>query len=155
MQQYVRYLHKLANGDRRIVFTGKLIGESLHTIFHNAEVFVQPSSIEGMPMSVLECMAHCVPAILTDIPPHRELLSSIQEYDLFYNPGDVRALIVRFCRVFDNYQAYQKIAEAAKEHALNKHKWQNIAMATERVFYRAKFNKSSKNILERGSKETS
>jgi hypothetical protein len=28
-------------------------------------------------------------------------------------------------------------------------------MATERVFYRAKFNKSSKNILERGSKETS
>ena len=33
-------------------------------------------------MSLLECMQHGTPAVVSDIPPHRELLGSVAGYDL-------------------------------------------------------------------------
>ena len=43
-------------------------------LFANARVFVQPSLLEGLPLTVLEAISHGVPVVLSDIPGHLEIL---------------------------------------------------------------------------------
>jgi glycosyltransferase involved in cell wall biosynthesis len=134
---YVTKLRRLAASDPRIVFTGVQGGPDLWTLFHKAAVFVLPSEVEGLPNSLLECMAHGTPAIVSDIPPHRELLGSIDGYDLFVRPGDVSQLRARLDRVLQHREHYLEIARRAKSYVKASYSWQRSAEVTESLYYAA------------------
>lgn len=55
----------------RVRFAGAVadVGPALD----QADLFVSPSELEGLPLAVLEAMSRGVPVVLTDIPGHREL----------------------------------------------------------------------------------
>lgn len=57
----------------RIEFTGLLPREDVFRKMLDADVYISPSTLEGLPISVLEAMACGLPVILSDIPPHREI----------------------------------------------------------------------------------
>ena len=44
----------------------------------SAALYVTASELEGMPSSLLECMERARPAVVSDIPPHRELFGQIE-----------------------------------------------------------------------------
>ena len=43
----------MAAGDERILFTGFVQGQMLEELYSNAYLYVLPSDIEGMPLSLL------------------------------------------------------------------------------------------------------
>lgn len=55
---YMEQLKELAAGDERIVFTGFVQGRRLQELYSNAYVYVLPSDLEGMPLSLLEAMSY-------------------------------------------------------------------------------------------------
>jgi len=59
----------------RVRFTGLLSREAVYAELLAADLFVSPSVREGLPIAVLEAMALDRPVLLSDIPPHREILS--------------------------------------------------------------------------------
>ena len=63
---------KQANGNPRICFRGNVT--NIKSYLMAADYFISASRIEGLPNSVLEAMACCLPVILSDIPAHREIL---------------------------------------------------------------------------------
>jgi glycosyltransferase involved in cell wall biosynthesis len=71
---YVAELRRLAEGDRRIVFTGPLYGEQLAQVFSNPYLFVLPSALEGLPLALLEALAYGNCVLLSDIPENREVI---------------------------------------------------------------------------------
>jgi glycosyltransferase involved in cell wall biosynthesis len=130
-------LRRLAAEDNRVVFVGLQSKPAVHLLLHHAAVLAFPSLMEGLPMSLLECMQHGTPAVVSDIPPHRELLGSVAGYDLFYPPTDVGALQKQIETALTKQGEYRRIAEGGRSVASEMHRWSEIAERTEAVLYSA------------------
>lgn len=101
------------------------IAERVHLLGHRsdapallkyADVFVLPSLVEGLPLSVLEAMAAGVPVVATDIPGTREAV----EHDvtgLLVPPRDPRALAHAIDRVLGDVDSARAWTLAARERA--------------------------------------
>ena len=72
---YVAALRAAAGDDRRIVFTGFAYGDLIAELYTNAAAFVQPSRLEGLPLTLLEAASYGLPLVASDIRPHVELIS--------------------------------------------------------------------------------
>jgi glycosyltransferase involved in cell wall biosynthesis len=57
-ETYEEQLHALSNNHPNIVFTGFVSGELLEELFSNAYLYVLPSEIEGLSLSLLEAMSY-------------------------------------------------------------------------------------------------
>jgi len=73
---YTGELKKLAAADARVVMTGYLFGADLAQVMTSAGVFVQPSTLEGLPITLLEAAAYERPVVVSDIPPHLEVVGA-------------------------------------------------------------------------------
>ena len=61
-------LKKLANNNENIIFTGFVKGRELEELYSNAYLYVLPSDLEGMPLSLLEAMSYGNCCLTSDIP---------------------------------------------------------------------------------------
>lgn len=75
-------------GAGRVRFSGLVEREEVYRILHRADVFVSASTVEGLPVAVLEAMACRCLVVLSDIPPHREIARRAPSVALVA-PGDV------------------------------------------------------------------
>lgn len=58
----------------RVDFLGLVPRDEVYRLLARADLFVSPSRFEGLPVAVLEAMAARLPVVLSDIPPHREIV---------------------------------------------------------------------------------
>ena len=61
----------------RIVFTGLIPRDEVYRMLYNSDVYISSSTLEGLPISVLEAMYCGLPCILSDIPQHRETAQGV------------------------------------------------------------------------------
>lgn len=71
---------------KRVRFEGRV--EDVRQWLQAADVFVSPSRSEGLPNAVMEAMACGLPCVLSDIPPHQELLEREPAAGELFDPGD-------------------------------------------------------------------
>lgn len=88
-EAYVKECRQLASDDPDILFPGFVEGTLLAELYSNAWVYVLPSSLEGMPLGLLEAMGYGCCCITSDIPECTEVLSGA---GLTVPPGDEEAL---------------------------------------------------------------
>jgi glycosyltransferase involved in cell wall biosynthesis len=86
---------------------------NLWGIMKRAEVLVSPSLYEGSPNVALEAMACRVPLVVSDIPPHRELLDEASA--LLVPPRSVEALAMAIDAVLQDPNAAAHRAQVARE----------------------------------------
>lgn len=67
-KDYYYDMVKLAEGNNNIIFTGFVQGQMLEELLSNALLYVLPSEVEGMPMSLLEALGHSRVCLVSDIP---------------------------------------------------------------------------------------
>lgn len=90
---YVERLRRLAARDDRIIMPGYVYGEELDEFFTNATTFVQPSALEGLPLTLLEAMGSGTPVIASDIAPHREVVGRSRTGARLFRQGDLHDLV--------------------------------------------------------------
>lgn len=85
---YAAQLQELAVRDERVVLPGYVFGAELEELYSNARLFVQPSDLEGLPLTLLEATALGVPTIASDIAPHVEVLAGDGPGHRLFAQGD-------------------------------------------------------------------
>ena len=89
-----------------------------------ADVFVSVSLFEGMPNTVMEAMACGCPAVVSDIPQHREILDD--DSAVFVSPSDPMSIAAGINRLLGDTEEAGRKVSCAKKRALQ---WSIQAMA--------------------------
>lgn len=95
---YVKSLGKLAENNENIIFTGFVSGDKLEELFSNAFLYVLPSDIEGMPISLLEAMSHGLKCLVSDID---ENSSVIKDYGCSFSRRSVDDLCDKLLSILE------------------------------------------------------
>jgi glycosyltransferase involved in cell wall biosynthesis len=72
----------------RVELSGLVARDEVFVAYGSSDLFVSVSHGEGLPVAVMEAMAAGLPVVLSDIPPHRELVDGLEGVPLV-RPGDV------------------------------------------------------------------
>jgi glycosyltransferase involved in cell wall biosynthesis len=138
---YVQSLKTLAAPDPRIIFTGYIFGEALQALYSNASVFVLPSELEGLPLTLLEAAASGTPIVASDIPPHVEIMAHNGPGHRLVRTGDLDALTTALKRTLSNVEGERLGAARLRDRVLRHYSWEDAAEVTEDVY---------RSIVERG-----
>lgn len=125
--EYVRRLRRLAEGDSRILFSGFVQGRDLEELYSNAYVYVLPSDVEGMPLSLLEAMSYGNCCLVSDIPECAEV---IEDRGVSFPKGNVDRLRIALQELCDDparVEGYQKEAGAF---ICGKYDWDRVVKET-------------------------
>ena len=121
---YGDYLHMLAKDDPNIIFTGAIFGADKDTILRNAWVFCLPSSMEGLPISLLEGMSYGKVCIASDITANKEALGDSGIWVKKENAEDITYTLDRLYTNFENYEWQKKVNRERCERLFS---WPKIA----------------------------
>lgn len=77
-------------GDNSIILTGFVTGSVLEELFSNAYLYVLPSDVEGMPISLLEAMSYGNRCLVSDIPENKDVIR--KDYDFTFEKSNYTEL---------------------------------------------------------------
>lgn len=129
--EYEEELHKLAQGDKRIIFVGNQSGEDLFQLYKNSYLFIQSSEMEGLSMSLLEAMGQKTTCLASDIAGNREALA---DAGLYFKSKDVESLKVELENILKQTDKRDELAQAAYNRAKEKFDWSKIVEKTEELY---------------------
>lgn len=129
---YVSELKKMAGKDKSVVFTGWQEGQALRALTAHAGVFLSASEAEGLPLALLEASAFGVGALVSDIPPHREI---VKNESARFAVGDTVALAALMQRLFADPQWFAQEGQKNKKLVYNEYRWDAVAQKTLQLYY--------------------
>lgn len=125
--EHFRELRDMAEGDKRIVFTGFVQGRELEELYSNALLYVLPSDIEGMPLSLLEAISYGNCCLTSDIPENRDVACQCGES---FRAGDVQDLKEKLQALIDDPTRIRRYRQAAEECLDCRCSWNEVAKRT-------------------------
>ena len=131
---YKTEIKSMAKTDERVLFTGFVQGELLEELYSNAYVYVLPSDLEGMPLSLLEAMSYGNCCLTSSID---ECASVVEEYGLTFEKGNVSELRDAIQMLCDNEEMVQRYRNDASEYICKKFDWDDIVNRTIALYYEA------------------
>jgi glycosyltransferase involved in cell wall biosynthesis len=130
---YEEELRKLAEGDSRIRFIGRVQGRLLEELFSNAAVFVQPSELEGLSIGLIEAMSYGIQCLSSDIPENREVVGDAA---LLFRNKDVDDLERQLIVALSNFTTGLERAAAGRERVATLFSWERVVDQLEALYER-------------------
>ena len=128
---YQQELKELAADDPRIIFTGFVQGRLLDELFSNAYIYVLPSDLEGMPLSLLEAMSYGNCCLTSDIP---ECASVIDNYGVTFRQSDVNDLKERLQQLCDKPEQVVSYKKQAAAYICSRYNWDAVTQETLQLY---------------------
>lgn len=128
---YVQELHKLAEGNDNIIFTGNQGGNILGELFSNAYAFVQPSENEGLSISLLEAMSYSKACLVSNIDAN---LEAIADTGVVFENKNVEDLKNKLSYLLANPEEIKVFGAKAMTRVKKEYNWQDIAQNIIKVY---------------------
>ncbi len=126
-KDYFESLKKMAGTDDRILFTDFVTGRALEELYSNAYLYILPSDLEGMPLSLLEAMSYGNCCIVSDIPECTEV---VEDRAVIFAKGNIKALSKCMQTLIDDENTVRNYKEKAAEFILRKYNWDKVCEQT-------------------------
>jgi glycosyltransferase involved in cell wall biosynthesis len=125
--EYTNRIHEQVKGDDRIIFTGFVQGTELDELYSNAYVYVLPSDIEGMPISLLEAMSYGNCCLVSDIPENKEV---VEDHAITFKKGSVESLRGNLEELLNKPDIVDIYRKGSSLFICNKYNWNNVVDQT-------------------------
>ena len=125
--EYAAKLKALAKGDDRILFTGFVQGNPLEELYSNAYLYVLPSDLEGMPLSLLEAMSYGNCCVTSDIA---ECATVMEDRGVTFPKGNVDKLQLALQELCDEPTKVSGYQAAAADFICEKYNWDDVTKKT-------------------------
>lgn len=127
---YVRYLKSIVGSNVRLL--GFIQGEALKELYRSAYVFVLPSEVEGLSLSLLEAMSYGKCALVSDLP---ESLEVIGDTGFSFVSEDQEDLKRQLQYILSHPEEVFTKGLKAKERARTCYCWDKIFAEAERIYH--------------------
>ncbi len=127
---YVRQLHDMTKGNPSIIFTGFQQGPVAEELYSNAYVYVLPSDLEGMPLTLLEAMNYGCCCVTSDIGECADVMDGC---GFTFPRGNVEALRETLQNLCDHPDKVEAHRAEAKKVVSSKYTWQDVTAQTDKL----------------------
>lgn len=127
---YNELLNSLENLEN-VVCTDFVQGKELNELFSNAYIYVLPSDLEGMPISLLEAMSYSNCCVVSDIPECSEV---VEDKAVVFRRGNVEDLREKLQMLCDNESVVNKYKAEASDYICSKYNWDDVVEKTLKLY---------------------
>lgn len=124
---YYDELKRKASNNQNIIFTGFVQGQELEELYSNAYVYVLPSDLEGMPLSLLEAMSYGNCCLTSDI---EECADVMEDCGVTFKQSSVEDLANKLQYLSDSEKIVQKLKLESSPFIIKKYNWDDIVNKT-------------------------
>lgn len=122
---YAEMLKELAEGDKRIIFTGPVFGNDKEMLLNCCMAYCLVSTSEGFPIALLEAMSHGRVCLCSNIPASKETLT--EPLGLWSEVKNDALLYESMKELEENPEKYSGLGEKVRERILSSLTWDKIA----------------------------
>ena len=126
---YTQRIMGLAPGN--VVFTDYQTGDTLGELYSNARLYIQPSSLEGISMSVLEALSYGRCVVASDIPGNLEALGRC---GYTFEAGNAEALTAALQQLLTDETLVRDQFDRARDHVQSRHNWDVTAAQFDQLY---------------------
>jgi glycosyltransferase involved in cell wall biosynthesis len=130
-EKYKASLMNAAADDSRILFPGFVSGAKLEELFSNSYLFCLPSTIEGLPIALLEAMSYGSCCVASDIPENKE---AIGRFGYTFKSRDSDNLRRVLSDLIDHPEKVDLMKEPARAHVLRNYSWDTVSEQIEGLY---------------------
>ena len=130
---YVRQLYAMAGDTSSIIFTGFQQGLVAEELYSTAYLYVLPSDLEGMPLTLLEAMNYGCCCVTSDIGECADVMDGC---GFTFPRGNVNALQETLQDLCDHPDVVEAHRGEARKVVSSKYTWQDITMQTGSLYSR-------------------
>lgn len=128
---YMDLIHKMAKEDKRVILTGFVKGTRLEELISNAYLYVLPSDVEGMSISLLEAMSYGNACLVSDIKENTDVVEDKAES---FKHGDVEDLRQKLSLLLNNPNIVDNYRKNASEYICDRFSWDKMKEETEKLY---------------------
>ncbi len=100
--------------DERVTFHGRVTDDELNLAYSSADIYLIPTTrYEGLPLALLEAMAHGIPTISSEIGGNSDVITHNHD-GIFIKPGNLSELISAIRRLGNDQEERRRISQAAR-----------------------------------------
>ncbi|GAW32742.1 glycosyltransferase family 4 protein [Carboxydocella sp. JDF658] len=114
-----------------IIFTGQVSGNLLQELYSNAYIYVLPSDLEGLPISLLEAMSYQLPCLISDIPENLEVG---HDCSLTFRKADSEDLAQKLIYAINNPEDLSRLAVKGFNKVKENYSWERVVQQTIAVY---------------------
>lgn len=130
-REYMEQIHAMAAKDSRILMTDFVQGQVLEELCSNAYLFVLPSDVEGMAVSLLEAMSYGNCCLVSDIKENTEV---VETHAVTFRKGDVSDLREKLKELLSDAEQVAKIKSESADFICGKYHWDSVVEETMSIY---------------------
>ena len=128
---YMDQIREMAAKDERIIMTDFVHGQCLEELYSNAYLFVLPSDVEGMALTLLEAMSFGDCCLVSDIKENTEV---VEEHAVTFRKGDVEDLKQKLSGLLDAPEQVEAIRRESQDFICSKYNWDDVVAETLKLY---------------------
>lgn len=140
-KDYMDMIRTMAAKDDRVIMTDFVQGRILAELCSNAYVFVLPSDVEGMAVSLLEAMSYGNCCLVSDI---EENLEVVQDCAVSFEKANIEDLKEKLENLIRNPDQVEMLKKRSADFICNRYNWDDVVKQTLEVYRKTKRRKSDK-----------